>query len=92
MTVNKQSRELEVHDFEKNLSFSGSKNCDPIVAQVIEDLKMLERRRQYLFRKLESFDGLPPDELKEQYYQIHPQIQSVYREIKWKSQQLHQNI
>ena len=92
MTVNKQSRELEVHDFEKNLSFSGSKNCDPIVSRQYTDLQMLERHRLHLLSKLESLDGLPPDELKEQYYQIHPQIQSVYREIKWKSQQLHQNI
>ena len=44
----------------------------------------LREHRNRLLSELVALDGLPEAELREKYYQIYPQLQAVYRDLRWK--------
>tara|TARA_Y100000593_G_scaffold77159_1_gene142764 strand:+ start:248 stop:502 length:255 start_codon:yes stop_codon:yes gene_type:complete len=79
MIVKKRSRRLESTTSIK--SFSGSKNCGPIVTRTAKDLQIIDRHRQNLLSTLQSLDGLAPSEQYQKYYEIKPALRSVYKEL-----------
>ena len=54
--------------------------------------KNLREHRNRLLSELVALDGLPTEELRERYYEIHPQLRAVYKDLRWKKPQLHQTI